>query len=104
MVGALIGGVFLDLDGLGGLQGWQWVFIATGIPAIVLTFVTLRWLPESPAHASFLSSDEKARLDAALRRGAPIPPAVVGDPLVRRWSPPHLRRAFFFMLISHPIS
>jgi len=29
-VGAAIGGMLLDLDGLLGLRGWQWVFVATG--------------------------------------------------------------------------
>ena len=31
-IGAAIGGVLLDLDGLMGLRGWQWVFLATGGP------------------------------------------------------------------------
>ena len=33
-VGAPIGRVLLDLDGLLRLRGWQWVFIGTGIPAV----------------------------------------------------------------------
>jgi hypothetical protein len=65
-----------------------------------LTFATLRWLPESPTHASFLSDDEKARLDAALRREAPIRRAVVGNPLSVLWSPAILGLAFFYMMIS----
>ena len=31
-IGAAIGGMLLDLDGLMGLKGWQWVFLATGGP------------------------------------------------------------------------
>ena len=31
-VGAAIGGMLLDLDGLMGFKGWQWVFLATGGP------------------------------------------------------------------------
>ena len=34
-VGAAVGGALLGLDGLLGLQGWQWVFLATGAPAIL---------------------------------------------------------------------
>ncbi len=66
MIGSLIGGVFLDLDGMAGLQGWQWVFIATGLPAIVLTFVTLAYLPDRPATAKFLSPADRELLDRLL--------------------------------------
>src|ERR671927_1722581 len=36
--GAPIGGTLLDLDGLLGLRGWQWVFVVTGVPAVALGF------------------------------------------------------------------
>jgi len=53
-VGAPIGGVLLDLDGLLGLRGWQWVFIVTGIPAVVIGFITLVYLDDRPQTAHFL--------------------------------------------------
>ena len=37
MFSSLMGGALLDLNGLAGLAGWQWVFIATGVPAIIMT-------------------------------------------------------------------
>jgi MFS family permease len=61
-LGALIGGPLLDLDGLFGLAGWQWVFVATGAPPIILTFFVLKFLPSAPAEADFLSPDEKTWL------------------------------------------
>ncbi|MDN5880179.1 MAG: MFS transporter, partial [Micrococcaceae bacterium] len=33
IIGAPLGGVLLTLDGLGGLHGWQWMFIVEGLPA-----------------------------------------------------------------------
>src|SRR3954468_15037644 len=45
-VGAFLGGMLLELNGVLGLAGWQWVFVATGIPAILLTFVVLAVLPD----------------------------------------------------------
>jgi ACS family tartrate transporter-like MFS transporter len=51
--------LLLELDGLGGLHGWQWMFILEGLPACVLAFVVLRMLPDGPAHAAWLSQDEK---------------------------------------------
>lgn len=68
MFGSLFGGVFLDLNGMLGLAGWQWVFIATGAPAVVLFFLILRYLPDNPLKAKFLSADEKAWLAEELGR------------------------------------
>jgi sugar phosphate permease len=61
-LGSLIGGPLLDLDGLFGLAGWQWVFIATGAPPVILTFFVLKYLPSSPTEAKFLSEPEKTWL------------------------------------------
>jgi MFS family permease len=59
MVGAPICGWLLDKGGLFGLQGWQLVFIVTGIPSILLTAVVLLYLPESPLKAKFISDHER---------------------------------------------
>ncbi|MCJ2080453.1 MFS transporter [Methylobacterium sp. J-090] len=56
-VGAAIGGALLDLDGLLGLKGWQWVFVATGLPALALAVVVLRILPDGPEQAPWLSRE-----------------------------------------------
>lgn len=58
-VGAPVGGMLLDLDGLLGHAGWQWVFLATGIPAVVAGIVTFFYLDDTPEKAKFLSEDEK---------------------------------------------
>ncbi len=39
-IGAPLGGVLLDLNGLYGMAGWQWVFLVTGIPAIIAGIIT----------------------------------------------------------------
>jgi MFS family permease len=65
-VGAVIGGLLLDLDGLAGLRGWQWVFLVTGLPAILLVPVVLRFLPRGPAEARWLSDPQKHWLAATL--------------------------------------
>nr|WP_241024230.1 MFS transporter [Burkholderia sp. Ac-20365] len=59
MVGAPICGWLLDKGGLFGLQGWQLVFVVTGIPSVLLTLVVLFCLPASPRAATFLSDEEK---------------------------------------------
>jgi MFS family permease len=59
MFGALASGPLLDMHGLFGLSGWQWVFIVTGAPAMLLGFLVLALLPSSPTDAAFLDETEK---------------------------------------------
>jgi len=65
-IGAPIGGMLLDLDGLLGMKGWQWVFITTGLPAVMIGIVTLFYLDDRPETARFLKADEKEWLHRTL--------------------------------------
>ncbi len=73
-VGAAIGGALLDLDGALGYRGWQWVFIATGVPAVLLAFVVFFILPDRPEKAPWLGADEKRWLADTLAREAATTP------------------------------
>jgi ACS family tartrate transporter-like MFS transporter len=68
VVGGPVSGALLELDGVLGLDGWQWLFLCEGLPAIALGFVTLRFLDERPRDAEWLPADERealaARMDA----------------------------------------
>jgi MFS family permease len=52
---------------VGGLHGWQWMFIIEGVPTVLLGFFTLVYLPNTPAQAKWLTSDEKQWLESELR-------------------------------------
>lgn len=69
MFGSLFGGLLLDLDGALGLAGWQWVFIATGLPAVLLFVLIMKYLPNGPQDAGFISDREKSWLANELARG-----------------------------------
>jgi MFS family permease len=92
MFGSLAGGALLGLSGTLGLAGWQWVFIVTGAPAIVLGAVLFLCLPRSPATARFLSPVQRTRLAAALAADSVAPPqhggvwALLGSAQVLRLS------------------
>jgi sugar phosphate permease len=66
MFGALASGPLLDLHGLLGLSGWQWVFIVTGLPAMVLGGFVLWLLPNRPDVAAFLNQTENSWLTRRL--------------------------------------
>ena len=66
-VGAVIGGLLLDADGTLHLRGWQWVFLMTALPAIVMGVITFVILPSGPEQAKFLTPHDKAHLRAILQ-------------------------------------
>jgi len=51
-----------------GLQGWQWLFIAWGIPAVILGILVLVLLTDRPGQARWLEPDEREALEAELKR------------------------------------
>jgi MFS family permease len=74
-VGGPMSNTILRLDGVFGLAGWQWLFLTETIPSLVLGFATLKFLPDSPRNARWLTAEERdwltRKLDAeSLRRGA----------------------------------
>jgi MFS transporter, ACS family, tartrate transporter len=75
VVGGPLSGGLLELDGVLGLEGWQWLFIGQGLPAVAVGFWVLRVLPGSPAEASWLPDDERAALEAELEAEAATRPA-----------------------------
>jgi MFS transporter, ACS family, tartrate transporter len=66
--GGPISGGLLELDSFAGLDGWQWLFLIEGLPAIALGFVTWRFLDERPEDAEWLDPEERAFLAAEVRR------------------------------------
>ena len=61
----------IGLDGnpkLLGMVGWQWIYIAWGIPAVVLGFIVLFYLTDKPSQARWLDDDEREALEEELRR------------------------------------
>jgi MFS transporter, ACS family, tartrate transporter len=66
LIGGPICGGLLQMDGIGGLAGWQWMFIGVSLPCIPLGILTLRWLADSPASATWLTPEERDALDHTL--------------------------------------
>jgi ACS family tartrate transporter-like MFS transporter len=63
MVGNPISGFILQfMDQVGGLWGWQWVFLLEGLPAVALGFVTLAYLTDRPDQARWLTPAERTWL------------------------------------------
>jgi len=59
LFGSPLGGELLELNGWHGLAGWQWLFLIEGLPSMLLGFVVLKFLPDMPAQADWLTPAEK---------------------------------------------
>ncbi|MDQ2843493.1 MAG: MFS transporter [Acidobacteriota bacterium] len=68
VVGAPLSGWLLNLEGLSHLHGWQWLFLAEGIPSFLMGFSVLYLLKDKPDDAGWLSRDEKLWLDEELEQ------------------------------------
>jgi len=66
VVGGPVSGALLELHGLGGLKGWQWLFVVEGLPAIVLGVIALKFLDDRPEAASWLSEEERQAIAVTL--------------------------------------
>ncbi|AJP59331.2 4-hydroxyphenylacetate permease [Pandoraea vervacti] len=67
-LGAAASGYLLRLDGVGGLAGWQWLFVLEGLPTVLLGAVTWWYLDDKPADARWLNAAEKQTLAAMIER------------------------------------
>ena len=62
VLGSPLSGALLDLNGVGGLKGWQWMFIIEAVPATLLGIVVLFYMTDRPEMAKWLKDDERAWL------------------------------------------
>jgi MFS family permease len=66
LIGAPAAGVLLTLDGLGGLSGWQWLFLIEALPCVLLGLALAWLLPNQPAEARWLTQAERNAASRAL--------------------------------------
>ena len=57
--GAISGAIMEGMNGVMGIQGWRWLFLIDGLPAILLGFAAWFVLTDKPGNARFLSDAEK---------------------------------------------
>ncbi len=67
VIGAPLSGIFLRVHWLG-LEGWRWIFIIEGIPAVVLGVLNLWLLTDWPREARWLAPADRLLLQAAIDR------------------------------------
>ncbi|MFE2012649.1 MFS transporter [Streptomyces sp. NPDC059491] len=58
VLGAPAGGGLMSLDGVGGFEGWQWMFLVEGLVTVAVGVLVWCALPSRPQDARWLSSEE----------------------------------------------
>ena len=66
LIGSPVCGFLLQMDGIWGFAGWQWLFLLVSLPCIPLGLLTLWLLSDRPQAATWLTADERNALDHVL--------------------------------------
>jgi len=99
-----VGGRIIHYPEVLGLEGWQWVYIAWGIPAVVLGLVVLAFLTDRPGQARWLAPDEREALERELAREKAIRKGGLHMTLGEALSNPKvllLAAAYFFIVTGN---
>lgn len=61
-LGSPVSAALLQMHGIWGFAGWQWLFIIEAIPALLLGIVVLLYMTDRPEKAKWLADDERSWL------------------------------------------
>lgn len=62
----VVNGVAVHHPEVWGLEGWQWIYIVWGLPAVLLGVAVLFLMPDHPRHAKWLTPEEREALENEL--------------------------------------
>jgi len=74
--GAVSGWILTRMSSLGGLRGWQWLYLMEGLPSVLAGLACILFLDSSAAEAKWLTREQKDLLaknladEDALKRGS----------------------------------
>ncbi|ACA21029.1 d-galactonate transporter [Methylobacterium sp. 4-46] len=66
VLGSPISSALLEMEGIMGLHGWQWMFVLEAIPAVLLGIAVLFYLTDRPEKATWLAEEQRAWLVAEM--------------------------------------
>ena len=66
IIGPIVSGQLLQLNGWLGLAGWKWLFLIEASPPVILAVVLYALLPDKPEQARWLKPEQRAWLAARI--------------------------------------
>ncbi|MEB6377816.1 MFS transporter [Leclercia adecarboxylata] len=106
-LGSVVSGYILEMNGVLGLKGWQWLFLLEGLPSVVLGIAVLFYLDDNPMKANWLTREEKARLTAMLAAEQPqevIPEKQKGSLISELCQPVIIKFALAYLCLVNTLS
>ncbi|CAG8589414.1 7270_t:CDS:10 [Ambispora gerdemannii] len=85
--GGLIAYAIMKMHGVGGLAGWQWIFILEGLSTIVIAFAAFFWITDYARSARWLTQEEREFAEKRLKEDA-------GVAYIPHFDKRHLKAAF----------
>lgn len=80
IIGSPMGGALMELGGVAGLRGWQWMFLIEGLVTMLIGILVWVALPERPADARWLTPEQAAELtERAVAAHPPSPERIRGN-------------------------
>ncbi|WP_268800531.1 MFS transporter [Pseudomonas huanghezhanensis] len=70
ILGGPLGAALMQLDGVWGWRGWQWMFLLEGLPAVFFAMVVWKKLPDRPGKAPWLSAAEATQIERQMAKEA----------------------------------
>lgn len=67
ILGSPLSGVLLELNGIAGLTGWQWMFLVEGVLASIVGVWAYFYLDNRPSNAKWLTTAEQQELEQAIK-------------------------------------
>lgn len=68
LIGAPLSTWIIDNISWANLEGWRWMFILEGIPAVILGIIVIFYLVNDPSKAKWLTEEEKKWLEIELQK------------------------------------
>jgi MFS family permease len=82
--------LLLQMDGIGGMRGWHWLFIIEGLPTVLLGIVCLFFLTDRPEQATWLTTRQREWLTRTMAAETAARTAKAHVPLWKLFSNPHV--------------
>ncbi|MGX1672631.1 MFS transporter [Streptomyces sp. NPDC055400] len=99
-----ISGALMEMHGLLGHAGWQWMFFIEGLFSVVLGFVVHRFLDNSIESADWLTDEEKQGLVATIDAEQAARESKRGTAKISRWKLLADRQMLLFLWIYFAIN
>ena len=96
IIGGPLGAALMQLDGVWGWRGWQWMFMLEGLPAVFFAIVVWKKLPDRPSKAPWLSAAEAEQIERQLATEAEEGAAHGGTALKQCLTPQILLAIFVY--------